>query len=260
MTRSTLLAIALTAVLLGTGAEERAPLRGRSTSEKDIRRGQLLVNVFCGRCHGRDGGGAKGPDLTSGRLPHGNDDDAIRANIKNGIPGTGMPAFPFDEDTLWQLISFLRSREQERKDLPREDAGDPERGKVLFVQHKCDTCHWTGRSGGRLGPDLSRWRGSAEFFRRALTHPDEEIDPRYQRVTLSFADGRTMTGLRLYEDTYYLLMIDEQQHLHTIPRGRIDQLVLPDQSLMASYAKVLSESAIRDMAAYVSTLREKPAP
>jgi hypothetical protein len=99
-----------------------------------------------------------------------------------------------------------------------------------------------------------------EFFRRAMRHPDEEIDPKYQRVSARLEDGRLLVGRRLYDDGYFLLLIDEQQNLHTIPLFEIEELVLPKQSLMASYANELDEQALRDLAAYTYSLSEKTMP
>jgi putative heme-binding domain-containing protein len=111
-----------------------------------------------------------------------------------------------------------------------------------------------------LGPDLSRWRGTEEFFRRAMTHPDEEIDPKYRRVVLALADGRVLTGIRVYEDAYYLLLIDGQEQLRTIPRPEIEELAMPKQSLMRSLAQELSDDDLRDLYAHVYSLAEKPTP
>jgi putative heme-binding domain-containing protein len=238
--------------------EEPAAVKNAHTSEKDIRQGHLFVNGYCSRCHGKDAAGAKGPNLTSGRFRHGGSDEAIFHNIRNGIRSTGMPGFPGDDTSIWRMISFLRWKQNENQ--PEPPVGDAVNGKQLFVHHKCDTCHWTRNSGGRLGPDLSQWRGSGEFFRRAMTHPDEEIDPQYQRVVVRFSDGQILAGMRLYEDTYFLLLIDDQQNLHTISHQEIDQLAMPKQSLMASYAKELDEPALQDLAAYVYSLSEKTTP
>jgi putative heme-binding domain-containing protein len=169
-----------------------------------------------------------------------------------------MPALPLRDIPIWQIIAFLRSKQNE-SNFERPD-GVVEQGRRLFVQHKCDSCHWTRRSGGRLGPDLSQWRGDMEFFRRAMRHPDEEIDPKYQRVSARLEDGRLLVGRRLYDDGYFLLLIDEQQNLHTIPLFEIEELVLPKQSLMASYANELDEQALRDLAAYTYSLSEKTMP
>lgn len=239
-------------------ADEPAPVKTTYTSEKDLRQGRLFVNGYCSRCHGKEATGGKGPNLTSGRFRHGSSDEAIFRNIQNGIRGTGMPGFPGDDAVIWQMICFLRSKQNEGKS--EAPVGDVEQGRQLFAQHKCDTCHWTGKSGGRLAQDLSRWRGSAEFFRRALTNPDEEIDPRHQRVVALLDDGQVLTGMRLYEDTYFLLLIDEQQNLRTIPLEDVERLAMPKQSLMASYAAELDEQALRDLAAYVYSLTEKTMP
>src|SRR5262245_43231854 len=145
--------------------DEPMPVKNAYTSEKDIRQGRLFVNGYCSRCHGKDATGEKGPNLTIGRFRHGSTDEALFKNIQNGIRGTGMPALPLRDIPTWQVIAFLRAKQNETAAPPPD--GDAAKGRELFVHHKCNACHWAQGSGGRLGPDLGQWRGSAEFFRRA---------------------------------------------------------------------------------------------
>jgi putative heme-binding domain-containing protein len=135
---------------------------------------------------------------------------------------------------------------------PEPVRGNGSCGRELFVEHKCNSCHWTGTSGGGAVP-ASALRDD-QFFHRAIADPDQEIDPRYEQVKLRLKDGRAVTGIRLYEDSYNLLLIDDQEILRTIALDDIEELGRSTQSLMPKPTKPLSEEELRDLANYVNSL------
>jgi nitrite reductase (NO-forming)/hydroxylamine reductase len=64
----------------------------------------------CGGCHGPSREGATGPALIPGRLTAG--DDVYFDAIKNGKPGTIMPAWGptgMTDEEIWELVGFIRS-------------------------------------------------------------------------------------------------------------------------------------------------------
>src|SRR5258708_13154252 len=65
------------------------PLAG---NPKAIERGRGNFRLNCSYCHGMDArGGLRGPSLSSGRLNHGDTDQAIFPTLLRGIPATQMP-------------------------------------------------------------------------------------------------------------------------------------------------------------------------
>jgi mono/diheme cytochrome c family protein len=68
-------------------------------------------------------------------------------------------------------------------------AGDPARGKALFMKNMCYTCHGTAGQGGdrgsgpRIAYDVWPWEG----FVQQVRHPREQM-PRYDAKYLSDAD------------------------------------------------------------------------
>jgi putative heme-binding domain-containing protein len=111
-----------------------------------------------------------------------------------------------------------------------------------------------------LGPDLSRWKGPFELFQRAITHPDADIDARYQSLIIVLDDGRILTGIRRYEDSYHVLLMDSDQGLRSIARQQIEELAAPNQSLMTALEKELSAEALRDLYGYIISQTETPEP
>lgn len=228
---------------------------GPVSSASDVEQGALVVRSFCSTCHGPEGTGGRGPDLTRKQLRHGNSDEAIFRNIQRGIPGTGMAPMPLDPDMIVQVVAFIRSRQTDQQ--PVSLPGDKAAGKQLFARLQCAACHWVGNQGGRRGTNLRISRGTVEFVRRAILDPDADIDSKYQRLTVVTTDGQVLHGLLLNEDAYHVQMIDEQEQLHTVARAAIDELQRPATSLMPSYRNELDDRQVDDLLAYLFSLREE---
>lgn len=222
---------------------------------EDIEEGHLMIRAICSLCHGLDGTGGRGPDLTRGRLRHGDSDADIFNTIKNGVTGANMPGFEdFPEETLWQIVAFIQSRRKGQHPEPVD--GDPVKGKALFVQHQCASCHWTGNGGGRRGPDLSTASSPPAHVRTAILEPNSLTDLIYQQIFASLPDGRIVSGMRLNENSYFIQLMDEQERLITLPKEGTE-IHRPKQSLMPSYRDVLTGPELKDLTAYVFTLRKQ---
>src|SRR6516165_4905826 len=86
------LALVLLSALVPTFDEDPVP----ATTAADLARGQRLFESQCARCHGLKGTGGTGPSLNRSRLRRAADDPALVDLIKEGVPGTEMPA-------TWQM-------------------------------------------------------------------------------------------------------------------------------------------------------------
>jgi cytochrome c oxidase cbb3-type subunit 3 len=62
-----------------------------ATGEEEVS-GQELFASHCAACHGAEGKGGIGPDLTASDYAYGSSPEAVRASIAEGRPG-GMPGF-----------------------------------------------------------------------------------------------------------------------------------------------------------------------
>lgn len=75
-------------------------------------------------------------------------------------------------------------------------AGDAARGKTLFMQDMCYTCHGTAGQGGdrgsgpRIAPDPFPWEG----FVKQVRHPREQM-PRYPE---KFVSDRELADIHAY--------------------------------------------------------------
>ena len=71
----------------------------------DAANGATLYSSSCAGCHGADGTGVSGPDLTSG-LVSGMTDDQISDVIANGAGS--MPAITSDDQEIADILAYLR--------------------------------------------------------------------------------------------------------------------------------------------------------
>ena len=252
---------AATDVAKAATAKAKAGAKNPHTSASDVNQGRNFFRVYCARCHGLNARGAKGPDLTDGVFRHARNDDELYGVIANGIPGTDMAGFSDGTDTTvvlsWQMVAYIRAEEKKRgATTGQHPTGDRARGLALFKKHKCATCHWTGSDGGRRGSDLSRLAAGPDYIRKSLTDPDAQIAGNYQFVQLVMEDGQVYSGRRLYENTYFILIMDEKENLRTISKRRIEQLNRPHKSLMPSFRKLLNSAEVEDLATYILSLRK----
>ena len=157
------------------------------TSAEDVDAGRTSFQSRCASCHGFDGTGNRGPDLTRGVFRHGSSDRALFLNILNGIAGTGMPSVRLSDKEMWQIVAYVRSLSRRGRPV----AGDSVAGRQVYEGTACVQCHWIDGQGGRLGPELTSvgWRRSAMHLRASILDPDDDIDAGYRQVTVRVRGG-----------------------------------------------------------------------
>ena len=222
-----------------------------------IQQGNINLNIACSRCHGKDGRGGKGPDLTDGVYRHAWTDREIVDVIANGIRGTGMPGLGAAyEDFYLPILAYIRSEGANSNRKPSAPSGDAARGMELFKKHKCASCHWVRGRGGRLGTNLSNVAATANYVRESMRYPDSQVDGTHQRVSLLSKDGRVLTGKRLSENTFDILLMDGKESLHSISKQDWESVVYHSESWMPSYGDLLSVEDIEDLTTYIFSLRK----
>jgi cytochrome c oxidase cbb3-type subunit III len=240
----------------------RNPLTGDA---KAVTQGAVLFRQECVFCHGVSArGGMRGPDLTAGSWSHGGSDAALAATISSGVPGTAMPPNKLTEEEIWQIVTYLRTLEQP----PTPATGDARRGEALFFgATRCSSCHIVNGRGGRLGPELSTL-GSArsrayiiESIREPAAHLSENGafgtgTLKYDTVTLVTADGTTIVGVPMNEDTFTVQLMDTSERVHSLEKKSLKSFRHENRSLMPAYdMNRLSNADLDDLLAYLQALR-----
>ncbi len=211
---------------------------------------QSLFVKLCSACHGDNGKGGRGSDLTTGQWARGNSDDDLRRVITKGIPGTQMPGFVLSEADTGLLILHLRAISG---GLEKAAAGDPERGRASFFgSGKCGNCHMFGGRGGLRGPDLSRIAKSTTLakLRKSIEDPDAEISAGFGGVDVQLRTGKTVRGVARYEDSFDIQILDENEGLHRFRKSELLALKHLDRSGMPK--PTLDAGAVDDLLAFLS--------
>lgn len=174
--------------------------------DSNVNEGARLFSQNCSACHGNNAKGGRGSDLTTGQWRHGGSDADLIRNIIKGIPGTQMPAISMSEDDARKIIAFLRSLSGSAKSVAI--TGNVAAGKQLFFgAAQCSTCHMFGGRGDILAPDLTDVRNrhrAAELIKR--------LQAPVPFVTAQLPSGRVVRGVKKYEDTFALHLMDEERH------------------------------------------------
>ncbi len=260
---SSLLACAsLSAQVASPPATRTNPLAGNPQA---ITQGAVLFREGCTYCHGVGArGGMRGPDLTTGNWSHGGADTDLARTITDGVPGTAMPPNKLTEEETWQIVTYLRTLQQ-----PLAPArGDALKGEALFTGAlRCSSCHMVSGRGGRLGPELTTV-GSArsrayivESIREPGKHLTEirglgEASQKYDTVTAVTADGQTVSGVPLNEDTFTVQIMDMSERVHSFDKKTLKSFRHENRSVMPAYdTNRLRDADLDDLLAYLQTLR-----
>jgi len=226
------------------------PLEGHADA---ITAGMGMYRVRCADCHGMDARGIRGPDITqvwaSGRT-----DDALFRTIRNGVPGTEMPAVTRASDLdIWRILAYLKT-------LATPAPADPPRGNGVVGEKvfaaNCLLCHRVGERGGRLGPDLSRI-GAARAraaLGRQIRGTVDNFRAGYEPVTLTTPGGQQIHGVKKNEDLFSVQIMDTRERIQGYLREDMREVTNQKQSAMPAFEK-LSDAELDDLLAYLASLR-----
>jgi cytochrome c oxidase cbb3-type subunit 3 len=232
----------------------RNPLQGNKAA---ITKGGAKFRSRCSGCHGVDAKGYVAPDLTvlyqSGRT-----DEKVFSIIRNGVPGTDMPAadaFRAPDNDLWEIMSYIRSISVT---APAPAAtGNAQNGERIF-RANCQRCHQVNGRGGNLGPDLTRV-GSGRTP-RAITAKirgtTDVIRDGFNPVTLVFKDGRRLQGVKKNEDEYSVQVMDLRERIQGYMKADLAEVIDEKATVMPVYnTDRLNESDFNDLLRYLAGLR-----
>jgi cytochrome c oxidase cbb3-type subunit III len=230
------------------------------TTLEDLAEGQRVFGTECSYCHGPKGEGGQGAVLAVPRLPHAPDDQTLFRIIREGIPGTRMPASALTTSQIWQVEAYVRTlgRVEGTKSAGGYH-GDPRRGRQIFItKGGCSKCHTIGGHGGAIGPDLTGIgdrRETAEL-RTSLLEPSASVPLDFLQVRVVTKAGRSITGVRINEDTFSIQIRDLSNQFHSFWKNELTDIVKePKRSIMPSYQSILSAAELDDMLAYLESLR-----
>ena len=247
-------AAALLGFILGSGFAAGQTASAPPAKPEDVRAGKELFGQVCAACHGTNGEGGRGPNLESGFEVRRESDPEMFGVIRNGVHGSGMPAFSFPDQEVRQLIAFIRSLNSPA--IQAGVAGDPEAGRAVFLgKGRCSTCHMIRGHGGYPGPDLSEIGATRTLnqIQESLLKPSARIADGFRAVTVVTAGGQVIEGVAKSYTNYSIVILDFRGQLHFLSTHDLKRLSFRDGSLMPSdYAQHLTPAEIQDLLAFLS--------
>ena len=230
--------------------------RNPFTSSADEAIGRQYFLGHCAQCHGPEGEGGRGVNLTSGLYRHGNSDRELYMTLRKGVPGSEMPGSRLSQPELWRVVTFVRRLGS--AGAAEKAAGDPTAGRAIYAgKGGCAACHAIHGNGGRLGPELDEigLRRSLKFLRDSLTDPGAYVNRQYRSATVVAKDGTKIRGTVLNEDDYSIQLRDMHEDLRSFLKSDVAEIRHERESLMPSYKGALSETEIENLVAYLNSLR-----
>jgi quinoprotein glucose dehydrogenase len=140
------------------------------------------------------------------------------------------------------------------------DGGDAAVGEKVFRTHlqaQCSRCHRVGKSGSEIGPPLTtiaRTR-DADYLLRSIAQPSADIEAKYRSHMLLLASGQVVKGVIQSQDKDKTVIADSSGKLLTIDSDDIEDSSEQQTSLMPDMTEILSAREVRDLVAYLRSLK-----
>lgn len=220
----------------------------------DIAYGSRIYTAQCSTCHGPAGDAIASVDLRANRFKRVVSDTDLRNTVTAGVPGTAMPPFKFNSSELAGIVAYIRTMRD--FDSASVAVGDAGRGRAAFDSN-CTSCHRVNGKGARVASELSGIGAvrTAGALQRALLDPNGAMRLANRSVRAVTRDGKVITGRRLNEDTYTVLLIDAQEQLVSLTKADLREYAVIATSSMPSYTETFSASQTADVVAYLLSLK-----
>ena len=253
-------------------AEPSGPPNPFAGNSQAIAQGEQAYNQSCTSCHGPNGGaGEIGPEIIhnlSVPLRGELNDDQILDVIRNGAPGTAMPAWKgkLADDDILKIGAFLHALRGTAIDNPLP--GNVAHGEEIFWgKGQCGSCHMLSGKGALKGPDLSNVAAEykSNLIVDALTKPNHRVYgdggvhlrslppmDTYDAVHITLSGGGTLDGVLLNQDSYSLQLLGDDNQLHLLQRAQVRALTVKPALMPTDYDKRLTKDEFDDLMAFLT--------
>ena len=182
-------------------ASKRSPyqtIRNPFQSQADVDAGRREFLRACSECHGTDGDGISGINLTTTDLRFGSSDWALYRTITRGLRGTPMAAQPYGDRETWELVAYLRALRRQgaaNSGVDSNAAGPPLApvSALRLMDAEKDSANWLTYSGSYRGWRYSRLRqidrSNVSRLRLLWLHQATAPDQKFETTPL-VVDGR----------------------------------------------------------------------
>jgi putative heme-binding domain-containing protein len=226
--------------------------------------GKGTFDSTCAGCHGLDGRGSeKAPNIASSAKIQHLADAQLADIVKNGVPGTGMPASrSLTAAQVRSLVSYLRILQG--KGAARALPGNASRGKTIFSgKGECSNCHAFSGAGGFLGPDLTAYGSQMPLqeILKALTNPARIVPNGFKAAAVTTRDGNHVEGLVRNEDNFSVQLQSQDGSFHFYQKADLQSFEYLTQSSMLmprDYGTRLTHDELNDLISYLMSAAAPP--
>jgi putative heme-binding domain-containing protein len=149
-------------------------------------------------------------------------------------------------------------------EFAKKNAGDPGRGRALYVDPKgvaCIKCHKLSGEGGEVGPELTGvgLKYGRDHFVESILYPSAKILDGYKQTVVLTKAGDVKSGRFMGETAEELTLMDQEGKRLALKKSEIEQRRESDVSLMPEGLNTgLSLQDFADLVAFLESLREAP--
>ena len=249
-----------------------------AASPDAIAQGKAVYDKNCTACHGADAGaGDRAPAIVNASatsLRGARSDAQLLAVIRNGIPGTAMPAWGnrLSAADLSNLGAYIHALRGTALDAP--SLGDVAHGReIFFGKGNCSSCHMVEGRGGVIGPDLGNIAAIRKVgsISNALTKVQHRVygdggvhlptapPMEYNPVHVVTKGGQALDGVMRNQDAWSVQFMTMDGKLHSFDRSALKSVAITSGSIMpADYDKRLSAEEFRDLMAFLTRQGSPP--
>lgn len=191
--------------------------------------------------------------LSAGELP-----DSIALDVL-------LAAEKSKSDPLESLVAKFRRLQAESASTMDKwsdclNGGDVERGKTVFFGRaaaSCRRCHMVNGSGAKVGPDLSEIAKEKDraYLLESIVDPNAKIAKGFETTIIVDFDGRIHAGIIKEDNDKVVKLMSPQGAIETIAKDEIEERAKGQSGMPSDLSKNLSRSEIRDLVAYLATLK-----
>jgi cytochrome c oxidase cbb3-type subunit III len=254
---------------------DAAAIAGSKEDPAAVERGGKVYATYCQGCHGAGAKGGPGaPDLVRSLLVLDDEKGILIAPVvREGRPDKGMPKLGLTEPQIADVVAWLHVRTYaagHRTTYAYGDVltGDPKKGEAFFnsAQGRCSTCHSVKGDLAGVGKKYDafslqgRWlqpRNQGRNNPGTANSGSPRVGPTDRSVTVTLADGKTVSGGLDRIDDFTVSLRDSQGAYHSFSREVPGVKVDVHDPLQAhtDLLRVYTDADIHNVTAYLHSLQ-----
>jgi quinoprotein glucose dehydrogenase len=140
------------------------------------------------------------------------------------------------------------------------EGGNLDNGRKIFHgSGNCVQCHKAGdRPGGEAGPNLNGvgTRQNAAYILESIVTPNAKLTPGYSPIAITMNDGSLVAGMMMKETETEVVVRNIETKVETVCKKTDIKTLPPAMSTMPPMGLILSKSDIRDLVAFLDSLKK----